>query len=79
MYKYQNTSNEVQTVVVEGIVTPRTVAPGESVLSSVPIENANFKYMGAEQTEQAQITATQVVQDNAVTQVISNENQKEDQ
>jgi hypothetical protein len=46
MYKYQNVSETTQTLTNDGVITPRVVEPGETVESSIPIENPNFKYMG---------------------------------
>lgn len=69
MYKYQNVSKEVQTVVRDGNISPRVVKPGESVVSSVAIENPNFKYLGEVQEDSASVNGTQVKQDTAVTEV----------
>jgi hypothetical protein len=57
MYKYQNISKTTQTITHSGNVTPREVKAGEAVVSEVPLENPNFKYVGSEdQAENADQT-----------------------
>lgn len=68
MYKYQNVSEETQSITRNGNITPRIVKAGATVLTDVPIENPNFKYLGEEQTGTANINAITVTQENAVTQ-----------
>lgn len=46
MHKYQNVSETDQTITTNGNINPRVVKSGETVLSDVPIENPNFKYIG---------------------------------
>lgn len=48
MHKYQNVSKEDQTITANGNINPRIVKAGETVLSDVPIENPNFKYVGTD-------------------------------
>jgi hypothetical protein len=68
MHKYKNVSSSEQTLTGAGDVRPRVVQAGGEVLSSFPIENPNFTYIGeAEQQTSNGITGTQVQQPNAVT------------
>lgn len=53
MYKYQNISKITQTITVSGNVTPRVVDAGGEVVVDFPLENPNFKYVGADQGEQS--------------------------
>lgn len=46
MYKYTNVSNSVQTITASGDIRPRVVEPGGEMLTDLPIENPNFKFIG---------------------------------
>ena len=45
-YKYKNVSNRRLTITSGGNISPRIVNAGAEVVSSVPLENPNFKYIG---------------------------------
>ena len=64
MYKYQNVSKNVQTLTSDGDISPRVVEPGSEVLSSVPLENPNFKYVGEEKAQEEQPDQAQTNQTN---------------
>lgn len=51
MHRYQNVSDSEQIITAECDVQPRKVAPGAETLSSAPIENPNFKYLGESEPE----------------------------
>jgi hypothetical protein len=59
MYKYQNVSERTQVLTADGAISPRVVNAGDSVLSDVPIENANFKYLGEEESNAVNATVDQ--------------------
>ena len=63
MHKYQNVSGDEQVITAEGHIQPRKVAPGAEVVSSVAIENPNFKYVGA--TDEQPSGAVQAVQERS--------------
>ena len=72
MYKYQNVSDQVQTIVTPGDISPRVVDPGAEVISSVAIENPNFKYVGTtDQSTSASIVGEQLRQENAVIETVT--------
>lgn len=72
MYKYQNVSDVVQTIVTTGEINPRIVEPGGEVISSVAIENPNFKYLGTASSDtSASIVGEQVRQENAVIETVT--------
>ena len=77
MFKYQNVSKQEQTITANGNINPRVVKPDATVLSDVPIENPNFKYVG-EDSNSVNATVDQP-QANAVTnaQPVTNENKEE--
>jgi hypothetical protein len=79
MYKYQNVSKVQQTITANGNITPRVVEAGETLLSSVAIENPNFKYLGEDQSDSAGVTGTVVTQENQVNEAVrlDNENKEE--
>ena len=82
MYKYQNVSKRVQTIVIAGDINPRVVKPDQEVISSVAIENPNFKYIGrADQSNGGGIVGEQVPQSSAVTEaeMIAEQTNKENQ
>ena len=80
MYKYQNVSNVEQVVMAEGEVNPRVVPAGATTVSSVAIENPNFKYIGEDQSESSSIQSVDTaMQPGAVTDatLVNNENTEE--
>lgn len=58
-YKYQNVSDVTQVLTVSGVINPREVKAGEETVSSVVIENPNFKYIGAVEDNGVQGVVTQ--------------------
>jgi hypothetical protein len=75
MYKYQNVSTQTQTLTGDGHIDPRVVEAGETVLSDVPIENANFKYLGEAESNAVNATVDKP-QANAV---VGNQTKKENE
>ncbi len=75
MYKYQNVSEQDQTITTNGNITPRIVKSGETCLSTVVIENPNFKYLGEEDAASVKGTVDQP-QANAV---LGNQTNKENE
>jgi hypothetical protein len=76
MFKYQNISIIEQTLAIDGIITPRTVQPGETCTSSVPIENPNFKFIGKSEDGNA-VDGIAQPQPNAVTEAeLTNTNEE---
>lgn len=55
MHQYKNISLQQQVLTAEGDINPRVVEPDGIVVSSVPIENPNLKYIN---TQQQQSTAS---------------------
>lgn len=78
MYKYQNVSETEQTITASGNISPRIVKSGETVISDVPLENPNFKYVGEVDGNAVQATVNQP-QSGAVTEAsrLDNQNTKE--
>lgn len=80
MYKYQNVSETEQSITADGNIKPRVVKAGETVISDVPIENPNFKYLGDSEGESPQIQGVVTGdQSGAVTEAsrLDNENKEE--
>lgn len=75
MYKYQNVSEQEQTITSEGDINPRVVKPGETTLSSVGLENPNFKFLGEDVATETQ-SATDTKQE---TNLSTEENKVEEQ
>lgn len=78
-YKYQNVSDVTQVVTISGVINPREVKAGEETVSSVVIENPNFKYIGAVDDNGVQGVVTDS-QPNSVTEATmldNNETNKE--
>lgn len=76
MFKYQNVSKQEQTITATGNIKPRVVKPDETVLSDIPIENPNFKYIGKEDDNSVHATVN-TPQAGAVTEAQLNENKEE--
>lgn len=78
-YKYQNVSDVTQVLTVSGVISSREVKAGEETVSSVVIENPNFKYVGEVEDNSVQGVVTES-QPNSVTEATmldNNETNKE--
>lgn len=64
MYRYQNVSEQTQSLTANGNINPRIVEADGIVISDVPIENVNFKYLGEE--DSAVNATVETPQPNAV-------------
>jgi len=65
-YKYQNISDQKQTITGSGNITPREVEPNGYAVSDVAIENPNFKFINESQVQESQTEqqATEVTQED---------------